>query len=111
MIYFTANNTIHKKITFSTLLVFSFAIGLFLFFSNKYLFTNYKSYYFKSYSFIVPYKLKEVASGLHVFGRTGLSSKEYAESVPVLLYHGVLGGDINSNGEATNIDLQTFWDQ
>src|SRR5437762_8730249 len=111
MIYFTANNTVNRKVIFSALLVLSFVMGLIFYFSNQHMFSNYKSYYFKSYSYILPYKLKEIGTGLHVFGRSG-NSDLYAESIPVLLYHGVLGGTINNGeGEATNIDLATFWDQ
>src|SRR6185369_2283597 len=47
-----------------------------------------------------------------VSGETGTSTDAYAESVPVLLYHGVLGGMMtDGQGEATNVDLSTFWDQ
>jgi biofilm PGA synthesis lipoprotein PgaB len=113
MTYFRANNSIKRKSLFSLTILGIFAIGLFLFFRNKDAFNYYKTYYFISYFYVVGYKLSEVANMpkvLHVSG-ISTSTEEYAQSVPVLLYHGVLGGDIGSTGEATNINLSNFWDQ
>ncbi len=112
--YFHTNKSINKRLLTSFFVLASFGLGLLLFFSNRNAFTNYKSYYFQSYAFILPYKIKHGLSPfqvVHVNGSTATSSG-FAKSVPVLLYHGVLGGTIDeSNGEATNIDLATFWDQ
>lgn len=80
-------------------------------------FLNFKTYYIKSYPYVLEYKLSQLVKKsqamITVQGQTNSSTlSEKAESIPVLLYHGVLGGSANNTqGEATNIDLDHFWDQ
>lgn len=111
MIYFNTQKTKKKKTLYSLLILTIFGLGLVGFFTNKNIFSNYKTYYFESYSYVIPYKFKEtfLSNNVHVEANSEITN---AKSVPVLLYHGVLGGIINnSEGEATNVNLSIFWDQ
>ena len=112
--YFHTNKSVNRKILVSTATLLVFAGGLLVFLANKNMFSNYKTYYLESYYYIAPYKIKQLIAAiqpLRVSGRT-TSTSPYAESVPVLVYHGVLGGNPDSNnGEATNIELSNFWNQ
>jgi peptidoglycan/xylan/chitin deacetylase (PgdA/CDA1 family) len=114
MVYFNPKKTLKQRLLFSLLLLGVFTFGLTIFFSNRHIFEGFKSYYFTSYSYVIGYKIKEAASIVlpaHVSG-TEANSEGYASSVPVLVYHGVLGGNANeTEGEATNVSLKTFWDQ
>ncbi len=112
MVYFATSTGLNKKILWSFTIIAIFGIGMFIYFQNEHLFANYKSYYLKSYSYVIPYNLKEMVISGHVMGDS-TTTEQYARSIPVLLYHGVLGGPATSDneGEATNIDLATFWDQ
>src|SRR5438128_2749154 len=114
MMYFRPKKTISKKLTFSLTLLLIFGIGTVVFFSNKNMLTNYKSYYFQSYTYVLPYEIKELLKWSKSTEASNItaSTSQYAESIPVLVYHGVLGGPVTgSDGEGTNIDLATFWEQ
>lgn len=103
-----------QRLLFSTLLLGVFGFGLTVFFSNRHIFEGFKSYYFTAYSYVIGYKINNAVTMLlpmHVSGGE-IEKDGYASSVPVLLYHGVLGGNTSdTEGEGTNISLATFWDQ
>lgn len=117
MIYFVTNNSLSKKIIFSTILVIIFIVGLFLLYTNRGSSLNFKSYYIQSSAYILEYQLNQLIQKIPFVNTvkgeaSSVNNSTYAESIPVLLYHGVLGGPSNNTqGEATNIDLANFWDQ
>jgi biofilm PGA synthesis lipoprotein PgaB len=82
-------------------------VGLLFAYVYKDIFSSLKTYYLRSYAYVFQYNLEKISKSV-VYSR---EEEQYAESVPVLLYHGLLGGDLEAHGEATNIDLKVFWDQ
>lgn len=90
-----------------------YGIAVFGFQAYTYSAPYYKAYYFKSQMFVFAQTLENTASVVGSVFETdgsspesGILSSDFAESVPVLLYHGIL-----NMTDGSNIDLDTFIDQ
>ncbi|MBI2023998.1 polysaccharide deacetylase family protein [Candidatus Giovannonibacteria bacterium] len=90
-------------------------IGLSYFYANQNFFYNFKPYYLKAYAAYFEYASDNIMSvfrrGEFYAGGAGLNEK--AQSVPVLVYHGILPKIDESNSEAsegTNVSIDQFKD-
>lgn len=111
---------IHKDIFRKRLMFFGLIVGVYLFalwnfssYGNSYAY--YKPYYMKSSLTALAYSASGFASKVGAFVLSSIkkenvaesaSSPEIAESVPVLLYHGVL-----NKTDGVNVDLKAFKEQ
>lgn len=112
--YFTSKKAFSRKLLFFGSLCLTYVACLWAFQTYEPVYKNWKPYYLKSQMAAADYRIKSVFAGtaLVLFGKSEdvtvptLSLSSSTQSIPVLLYHGVLG-----ESDGVNISLATFKDQ
>lgn len=99
-----------EKIVPLFLMILILGAGLWIYGKNKEFIANFKAYYLVSYKEALQYKIGELP-GL-VFNpknskAEGPTESEYAESIPVITYHGI----ISSYPDGSNVSVDKFSDQ
>lgn len=107
-----------KRIFIFSFLCILYAGALWMYYGSNltYNYSHYKLYYLKSYATVLEYKFTTIKSRLGALVFSGIlngdssinkaSADEVAQSVPVLLYHGIL-----EKTDGSNVDIDTFRDQ
>ncbi len=116
---FNSKKSIYRKMFVILVILGVFGLGLYIFNSNHDFIFSFQPYYAKAYVAVFSYKLGNdisasknlLASIISVINRNAVQENNmsnytvYAQSVPVLLYHGVI-----NNADGSNILVNDFKD-